>query len=109
MRIFVRNSVSETKKGVESFLNSFINSNDPASQRAASGYVRNMYFLAATRGNRPALKTATSIATNGQLNDPEEYFARSDSVQEELSRRMEILGLLDKVSEQSIVAPEVIR
>ena len=97
MKDFVRYERAEAKEMVESFLNAYINSENPAEQKAAAGYVRNMYFLADTRGNKDALSTATGIESRGAFKDPEKFFLNSETVAEELSKRMAVLNRLKTV------------
>jgi hypothetical protein len=103
---FINTEVTKAKDQAEAAFTNFI-SEQP---KAAAGYVRNMYLLqeqelARGTGNKEIYDTAVKTFTSGDFGSAADFLGASESVAEEVSRRMLIMDWAKQFQSKKDIVP----
>ena len=97
LKDFVRSEIQTAKGVVEMYWEELSNKNP----RAAASYIRNAYAITERTAPKSLFQRAAESLSNGKLKDPAEYIADADSIEEELSRRQDLMRLV-KIQEDQL-------
>lgn len=93
---FVSNEIQTAKGVVEMYWEELSNKNP----RAAASYIRNAYAITEKAAPKSLFQKAAESLSNGKLKNPGDYIADADSIEEELSRRQELMRLVNIQQDQ---------
>jgi len=90
---WVSNKISSEKKVIEGYLSDYIANN----RVAARGYIRNNYDIKIKELGKDLFNEAAREASNGTFENSKDFLADSESVKEELTRRLIMLQVVGDI------------
>ena len=90
---WVSNKISSEKKVIEGYLSDYIANN----RVAARGYIRNNYAIKIKELGKDLFNEAAREASNGTFENSKDFLADSESVKEELTRRLIMLQVVGDI------------
>jgi len=90
---WVSNKISSEKKVIEGYLSDYIANN----RVAARGYIRNNYAIKINELGKDLFNEAAREASNGTFENSKDFLADSESVKEELTRRLIMLQVVGDI------------
>lgn len=96
LKKFITRSVTEVSDRVEGYFKEL----SVKKPKLAAGYLRNAYVIQEKSSLTSYFQTAAKSLSKGAFEDADEYIADSDSIEEELIRRREILRVVGLMEER---------
>lgn len=96
LKRFIRNSITTVSDRVESYFEEL----SVKKPKLAAGYLRNAYVLQEKSSLKSYFQTAAKSLSKGAFEDADEYIDDSDSIEQELIRRREILRVVSLMEDR---------
>ena len=96
LKKFIAKSVTEVSERVEGYFEE-LSTRKP---KLAAGYLRNAYVIQERSSLTSYFQTAAKSLSKGAFEDADEYIADSETIEEELNRRREILRAVSLIEER---------